>query len=760
MKSGHPVATLVMIGFFCAAAASQSAAPPLRFTGHVVDPQSRPIAGAVVLLAEPERTLRATTGSSGEFDFPADRSAADVRVEIPGFAPQTAHLQAGTETAIQLVPATVTQNVVVSATRSDLPEEATASSVRVLPAEQLADTAGATLDDKLRQVPGFELFRRSSSRVSNPTSQGVSLRGLGSTAASRTLVLADLVPVNDPFGGWIHWEETPELLIQQVEVVRGGGSDLYGSSAIGGVIDIVEHPPTLAAGELQLGYGAENTPQASLLESLSRGPWHGLIAGDFFRTDGYTLVAPADRGLIDTPSNVHYQNADMQIERTFGSRGSAFVAGNLLNEARSNGPFIQNNANRLWRYDAGLDWNTTTSSTLKLRAYGVTEHYRQSFSSTAADRNSETLTRLQRVPTDELGGSAQWLRSIGAHFTLLAGADVEDVRATDFENTFFHVPTGFIDTTARQRETGVYGEGILQLANWTITGSVRFDDFKNLDTQQWALAKGALTATPIADREENVGDPRLVVVRRVTSNFSLTASAFRAFRSPTMNELYRTGQVGQQITLANPQLRSERATGWETGVQWAQPSRNAVVRASYFWTEVNRPVTALTIAQTQTTTTLLRENLGQIRSRGVSFDYEIAPRSWISLSGGYQYARATVTRFDQDPSLVGNWIPQVPRNTATAQATLTKKHWGTLAVQTRGTGHEFDDDQNQFLLHSFFRADAYAAHAVSRYVEVFASGENLFDRTIEVGRTPVLTLGTPRLVQGGLRIRWKDEATH
>lgn len=760
MKRISQIALCSLTLIFRVLAVAQSAPPSGHIVGHVVDPQLRPIAGALVVLSESDRTLRSTTDTDGHFDFSVETNTADVSVEIAGFAPQTVHLQAGTDTEIQLAPATVTQHIVVSATRSDVPAEAMASSTRVLPAEQLAITAAETLDDKLRQVPGFELFRRSSSRVSNPTNQGISLRGLGSTAASRTLVLANLIPINDPFGGWIHWNETPQLMIQQVEVVRGGGSDLYGSSAIGGVVDFVEYPPTLAAGELQLSYGAQNTPQASLIETLSHGPWHGLIAGDFLRTDGYILVAPGLRGAIDRHSNVHYQNADTQIERTFGSRGSAFLGGNLMNEARSNGTVVQNNATRLWRYDGGLDWNTSNSSALKLRAYGTTEHYRQSFSSTAPDRNSETLTRLQQVPTGALGASAQWLQSIAAHFTFLVGGDIQDVRATDFESTFFHVPTGYIDTTARQRETGVYGEGILQYAKWMITGSVRYDNFRNLDAQRWALAKNSLTYLPIPDRTENVGDPRLGVVRRVTSNFSLTGSAFRAFRSPTMNELYRTGQVGQQITTANPQLRSERATGWEAGVQLAQPSRNAVVRASYFWTEVNRPVTALTLSQTATTTTLMRENLGQIRSRGVSVDYEIAPLSWLFLSGGYQYARATVTRNDQNPVLVGNWIPQVPRNTATAQATVTRKRWGTLSVQVRGSGHQFDDDQNHFLLHSFFRADAYASHEFSRYLQLYASGENLFDRTIEVGRTPILTLGSPRLVQGGVRIRWKDESAH
>ena len=60
-------------------------------------------------------------------------------------------------------------------------------------------------------------------------------------------------------------------------------------------------------------------------------------------------------------------------------------------------------------------------------------------------------------------------------------------------------------------------------------------------------------------------DPRLGIVRKLGGGVSLTGSVFRAFRGPSMNELYRTGQVGAQTTLANPNLRSERATGWEAG---------------------------------------------------------------------------------------------------------------------------------------------------------------------------------------------------
>src|SRR6185437_13330204 len=120
--------------------------------------------------------------------------------------------------------------------------DATTSVVTLTP-EQMDEAPGLTLDDRLHQVAGFTLFRRTSSWTANPTTEGVSLRGLGSTAASRTLVVSDQVPQNDPFGGWIHWNEIPALAIQRMSVLRGGASDLFGSSAVGGVIDVAPETP-------------------------------------------------------------------------------------------------------------------------------------------------------------------------------------------------------------------------------------------------------------------------------------------------------------------------------------------------------------------------------------------------------------------------------------------------------------------------------------------------------------------------------------
>ena len=247
--------------------------------------------------------------------------------------------------------------------------------------------------------------------------------------------------------------------------------------------------------------------------------------------------------------------------------------------------------------------------------------------------------------------------------------------------------------------------------------------------------------------DQHLFDPRMGVSRKFLTHWAVSASGFRAFRSPTPSELYRSTQVGNKLTLPNGMLLSERATGWETGVAYERPW--GTIRTSYFFTEVNRPIVAVTTNPNSSPILLKRENLGQITSKGVSLDAEITPLHWLSLDGGYQYAHATVTSGSQD---LGNWIPEVARNMGTLNLRAYKPRIGTLSLQARASGIQYDDDANMYLLHGFFRLDAYGSHDFGKRFQVFAAGENLFDRSIEVSKTPTTTLGMPRVARIGLQL--------
>lgn len=740
------------------AAAILFAQPAGRMTITVEDGSGAALQGAVV--TDPSGHSLGTTDANGGVTISCS-APCRVRIVAPGFASQSVSVNQGT--AVRLQPGAASEQITVTAYRSPLGELESPVSTRLLSSRALQETAAVSLDGKLRQLPGFELFRRSSSLVANPTSQGISLRALGSTAASRTLVTEDDVPLNDPIGGWIHWQEFPELSIRDVELVRGGASDLYGSSAIGGVISILPVSPGSDRFELRSSYGGEGTYNEGFLATAKRGPWGGLASAGMIGTDGYIQIAPDQRGPIDRASNVHSQNAVVDAEHEQGAL-RLFARGSGFNEMRHNGTPYQTNATRLLRYALGGDWRDSQNDAVVLRVYGSTERYRQTFSSVfdaptegspdCTQRCGETPTKLTRTSDNELGGALRWSRPLSAGLLLLAGLDAHDVRVWDREQTY----TGAGSLTNlhdHQRDSAAWAESMWNRKGWTVAASARMDWFQNYDGRQlgWNGSTWVPSAIQPTQRDERLFDPRVGISRRLWEHWAISASGFRAFRAPTPSELYRSTVVGDKLTRPNGNLLSERATGWETGITTA---RNwGTVRASYFLTQVNRPITALTINPNSSPILLIRENLGQIESRGVSADLELAPRQWLQVDGGYQYAHAVVSRGKED---YGNWIPEVARNMATLNLRTFKPSLGVFSLEGRLSGPMYDDDANHYQLSGFFRLDAYASHPFGSRFEVYAAGENLTDQHIEVSKTPDTTLGQPRTARVGLMIQLGDRA--
>jgi outer membrane receptor protein involved in Fe transport len=204
-------------------------------TGSVRDVGGGAVAGASVIVRGGPREQHATTGPDGRFAIAASPANELVLiVRAPGFAEVQQKLPAGTpRTNLELVvvPAGVIEAVTVTATRGEQRTGDIPASVNLLERQDIRQSPALVADDVLRQIPTFSLFRRTSSLASHPTAQGVSLRGIGPSGVSRTLVLVDGVPINDPFGGWVYWSRVPLESAERVEVVDSNTSSLYGWGA-------------------------------------------------------------------------------------------------------------------------------------------------------------------------------------------------------------------------------------------------------------------------------------------------------------------------------------------------------------------------------------------------------------------------------------------------------------------------------------------------------------------------------------------------
>jgi outer membrane receptor protein involved in Fe transport len=765
----QPVVVCILL---VVAAAPDARAQGISVEGTVRDASGASVAGAQVELHAESYSAQTSTDSSGAFAFEqVPETSGTVIATLKGFQQVqqewSAAANAPAHIEIVLKPLPMNQQIIVTAARTATRLSDSPVSDILLTQDDLQATPSLTLDDVLRQVPGFSLFRRSSSRIANPTTLGVSLRGLGSgSGTSRALVLEDGFPLNDPFGAWVYWDRVPSESISSVEVAQEGASSLYGSEALGGVVQFLTRQPSPAGISLETSYGNQNTPDLSLSAGGQKGPWESVFNGGVFHTDGYFIVPEADRGTVDTKVDSQHGTADLMIGRKFGSGSEVFARGWYFDDSRDNGTIGQVDGIRLGEGALGANLQLGSAGTLTLRFYGDAQTYHQNFFSVASNRDSQTLTDRQTVPAQGVGGSAVWSRAVGKRQTLVAGFDEhEEIGHSNEILGTIATPTADQSAGGRQRTVGLFGEDLIQVApGWLLSVSARWDDWNNFDAflVRTALSADTTTTKLYPGLSYNVFNPRATLVHQFNDHVSWSASVYRAFRAPTLNELYRSFRQGSVTTDANPALRAERLTGGETGVDIAEFNRRLEIRGTFFFNEVidpvaNVPCTASTpsCALAATGTTQLRENLGRTSAPGFELDGVGNITNHIQVSAGYQYVNATVLGAPGiTPSLGGTWIAQIPHDVFTVQARYANPKRIMISVDGRMVGKQYDSTGNQFLMGGFFTVDAMASRSIGDGVEVFAAAENLLNRGYLFALNGGPELGLPITARFGFRFQF------
>jgi len=786
MRSSALLAMAVWLTVLASPALAQTpAANTRRLEATVLDEQGLPILGAQVTATLPAANLSRTAKSSTE-RFTLDGLAPgiyNVRISAPGFQIQDVKADLTTQTAqlveVRLRLAGITEQLVVTPTRSEQRVADVPASISILTHAQIEQSPAVVADDVLRQVPTFSLFRRTSSIAAHPTSQGVSLRGVGPSGVSRTLVLLDNVPFNDPFGGWVYWTRVPLMDTERIEIVDGPTSSLYGNYAMGGVINIVTNraePRTLV---FKPQYGNRATPKMDLFASDVWGKLGVTLNATAFDTDGYTIVAEEERGRIDIPANVQYQTASGKLDYNPTDRVNLFFRGGIFTEDRSNGKIGEVN-DTTWKFGSGgVGLRLADGSNVEGRVFFDRQRFHSTFFAVPAAvplRSQLNLTLDQNVPTDAVGMMVQWNRlfQFGAHsHVLTAGYDFRWIDGDSNEQTFA-LATGLTPLLNRvsggtQKIGGAFVQDLMELTSkLQLTLSARVDSWRNYDAHNFetTIATGNPTANnrALADKSDNAISPRAAVLYRATDRVSVWGSVSKGFRAPTLNELYRQFRVGAVLTLANENLGPERLTGVEAGVSVA-PTDRVTVRGTFFNNRVQDPIANVTTNAAQTVRQ--RQNLGSTNIGGFQTDASYRVNGQWAASAAYLFDIAKVHEAATDiagVNLTGKYLAEVPKHRASFQVTYTNPRFLNLALENQFIGHQFDDDQNivpilprvagktVIGLPGYSVTSLTASRTVNRNVMLFVGVQNLFGKTYYVGTNPT-TIGTPRLVNGGIRLR-------
>ena len=716
--------------------------PTGEVRGTVVDLSGAAVPEANVALIVGGKEQPVAVSDDGSFTVPL--GAGILLVRAKGFADVTHDLQSANGTVLRIVlqPATFAESVVVTADRGEtrLPSAASAT---VITSAELATSAAGALDDVLRQTPGFTLFRRASSRTANPTTQGVTLRGVFGSGASRTLVLADGVPLNDPFGSWVYWNRVPMAAIDRVEVVRGAAGDLYGADALGGVIQVLTISPSRPRLRASVEGASHSTARASLFAGTTLGGWSASASGEWLRTDGVMTIGPEVAGPVDVRADSDYRTGFVTVG-TDRDRWRAQARFSAYDEDRGNGTPAQVNSTA-WRQLVGDVGGTAGDGAWEARLASGSQDNFQTFSAVAAGRATERLTTEQWTPTSFFSAHGQYTVPVGRH-TLLVGAETHRTESSVDEIRYalvsgVNTPSGPFTVGGTERNSALFARmGIAASDRLTIAAGFRGDFWKTDPLQ---------STDP--DKEASFFSPRLGVAFRL-GDVRLQAAAYRAHRTPTLNELYRGFRVGNILTNPNSQLEPETLTGIEGGALVA--SGMVSVRVTTFANSLDGAIANFTLGQQGTTIIRERRNSDEIRATGAELETDLRVHPTVTVNGQVTFTSSRFQGSLAAPALEGNRVPQVPRVQFGIGITWAAPELVTVAAQVRGSGKQYDDDLNtsSFELGSYAIADVMISRPLTRALQGYFSIENLLDQDYDTGRTPLRTIGWPRTVRIGVRV--------
>jgi len=703
-------------------------------SGIVVDLTGAAVAGARIRATPDQgRAVDARSGPDGSFILPNAPLPLTLVVSSAGFADSSVTIDTP-QTALKVVlhPRGISESLTVSVDPLHL-RVATPASATVLDAEALSSAAALGLDDQLRSIPGFSLFRRSSSRVANPTTQGVTLRGMSASGASRTIVLADGIPLNDPFGGWVYWDRVPAAAIERVEVARGGSSDLYGSDALGGAIRI----DTADSGvRLFADGGQDRTARLSAFAGRSFDRLDARAGAEQFTTGGYVTAAPESRGPIDVAATSRHSSAYGGAGLRPGGSARVEVAGGYFSERRGNGTPFQSNAT-IVRHASVTARANAWRGLWTARGYGASQDYDQTFSAIAADRASERSTSVQHVDSTSRGLSADWLRPWN-RLAMLVAVSERHVHADLKDQGIAAVAPAPVLTGAEQQTMGATAQvSFAASPRVSVTAGVRGELWRS-ERAPW----GRIASSP----RVRYLLPRASVAYRATGALTLRGSLQSGHRTPTINEQYRDFRVGNVLTRGNPSLGSEESTGVEAAALFAR-GRGAA-RVTAFYSRLDHAIVSVTL-QSGATILRQRQNAGRVRAAGIELETDLRLTGAIAVTGSVAFIDSV---FTSGAGLDGLRVPQVPRLNASAGLRV---NWKRLsgAAEWRYSARQFDDDRNQFALDPSSMIDARAAWSLRRRTEIFAALENVLDEEQDVGRTPLRTIGLPRTLRVGVRVQ-------
>jgi iron complex outermembrane receptor protein len=690
--------------------------------------------------------------------------------------------------------------LVVSASRGTKTLEQMAVHTSIITNAEIRESPAQTTDQLLREIPGINM-PGAPYYTTDPTGQQTRMRGITN---STVLVLLDGIPIHDPFFNTTQWFKVPLSSIDHIEVVRGGASSTWGNLAVAGLVNIITRKPKDNSGEIGLNYGTFGTEDVSAAKNILASKSLAIrLSGDLLNTDGYQTTAAGFLSAFPgkgSSSATNY-NAQLAAYYTPSSSFSGFVRGGYHQQNEDVGGYtFGTNLQKSPDAAAGFTAALGSLTHLDVRGWGQWESFNKQngagcflASSTACNTTATASPLVQYMnshdynPYREAGASAVISTALlhpsaavqfGLDFRRVAG---EDTATTFNKPTADDVRSATINRIAygqgAQRFLAAFGQfTIFPTSKLQATLSLRYDDWTNSNgiAELTTYSHGTPDATvggPIANTEKNQFDPSLTMRYAASDRVSFRGAAYRGFRAPGLNNLYRSFSSTTSITIANPHLLPQTLTGGEIGLDLTGQrvtfgitgfvyNTSDLIASFKVQNAATAPADVLAICGADLSncpaTVNYNTNSQDATSKGIEteLDWQLARRVDVNASYTYTSSYYTSTHTG-DP--VNIQLGAIPNHVATVEINWRAASRLTLHGATRYSSAMFLDINQTIPQGAFATVDLGASAGITPRIDLYLSGTNLTNVVYSDNATTSAssaTLGMGRALTGGLRWRF------
>jgi outer membrane receptor protein involved in Fe transport len=597
------------------------------------------------------------------------------------------------------------------------------------------------------------------------------------------LVMVDGVPINDPFFGYIQWNRIPLDNIDHVEIVRGGGSPLWGNTAMGGVVNVITRAPIANELTAEAGGGSYGTYRTALYGAYAAASWVQLsLNATFSGTSGYQTT-PASwtsfgtlnlRSPVYTNTSFNAQNIGIRADFEPDPDTTGFLTVNYNQDRQILGTPIGLNRQRLWTYaggihesfEGGLSLSVTFSHddnnfiTNNPHLLTFTTEYNSNIHTTTASDNGASI-----VLTQILAGPLRSV-SVGGDMHQILGKDVANYYAASGE---LAAPT-IIGGGDQLFLAGFAQIQIVPIDALEILASVRYQFYRNFN--------GVDTFPPgfgaIPESERYRFTPRVDARYKLDDDFAFRGGYYQSFRAPTLDQLYRTyADTTAGIFEGNPFLLSETLEGGEIGLDFIRPGLRSqltlytstitnLITQRNLTPEEFPDILGVTCGFDPASFTFLTctRNINSASAIARGFEAEV---SWdigagFSTELTYTYADSHYTGNPIDPTAVGERLEGVPLHNAGASLTYSAPSGWQATTIFRYISKSYGDahPEDGLIQQAHFVVDVSGSYPLTSAAQVYVQIQNLLNRHYIAnngGGPPIL--GTPFQVMSGLRARFE-----